>query len=543
LQKLPADKYINMKKIVFYTLSLFIGINANAQQPEKYAATITKDDLKRQLTIVAGPEMEGRETATEGQRKAAAYIAGQFKQLGLREPKGTKDYLQLYPLYIDSLAKADMTINNNVLTYGKDFTIAVPNRGAIQNRDGKIKAKEIVFVGYGISDSAYDDYAGKRVRGKVVLMFAGEPKNDTVSIMTGTTRPSAWSMASQGMTKKALVAKSKGAKAVLFVSPLQVALRPEFSATRKTGIYYPVENSRKNEVDVFTLSHDAAASIVGREKFELLLAQVKAGRILNDQKVSVRQKTRIEVDKIRIDKPASNVVGYLEGTDKKDEFVVLTAHYDHLGKQGDRIFYGADDDGSGTVTVIEMAEAFAKAKAEGNGPRRSIVFMAVSGEEKGLLGSQYYGDHPLFPLNKTTVNLNTDMIGRIDPSRKVGDSNNYVYVIGDDKLSSDLAPITDQINSKYIKMELDRKYNDLKDQNRFYYRSDHYNFAKKGVPIIFYFNGVHPDYHRATDTVDKINFGVMEKRARLIFHTAWEMANRNEMLKRDIPLSSDMTAR
>jgi Zn-dependent M28 family amino/carboxypeptidase len=161
--------------------------------------------------------------------------------------------------------------------------------------------------------------------------------------------------------------------------------------------------------------------------------------------------------------------------------------------------------------------------------------MTVSGEEKGLWGSEYYSEHPVYPLDKTTVDLNTDMVGRIDPLYK-GDSLNYVYVIGEDKLSSDLMKITDSINAT-ANMQLDRKYNDPKDPNRFYYRSDHYNFAKKGVPIIFYFDGVHKDYHRPTDTVDKINFDLMEKRVRLIFNTAWVMANKDDMLKRDLPLN------
>jgi Zn-dependent M28 family amino/carboxypeptidase len=162
--------------------------------------------------------------------------------------------------------------------------------------------------------------------------------------------------------------------------------------------------------------------------------------------------------------------------------------------------------------------------------------MTVSGEEKGLWGSDYYTSHPVFPLNKTSVDLNIDMVGRIDPARKYGDSTNYVYTIGEDKLSSDLLRISDSINNKFVHMELDRKYNDPKDPNRFYYRSDHYNFAKNGVPVIFYFNGTHADYHRPTDTVDKINFELMSKRVKLIFYTAFEMANRSEMIKRDIPL-------
>jgi Zn-dependent M28 family amino/carboxypeptidase len=233
---------------------------------------------------------------------------------------------------------------------------------------------------------------------------------------------------------------------------------------------------------------------------------------------------------------SSNVLAMVEGSDLKDEYLFLTAHYDHLGTSGNKIYYGADDDGSGTVSILELAEAFAKAKAAGKGPRRTIVFMTVSGEEKGLLGSEYFCDHPTLPLEKVTANLNIDMIGRSDPKRKLGDSLNYVYVVGDDKLSSDLRVISEAINKKYTKLELDYKYNDPNDKEMIYYRSDHYNFAKNGVPIIFYFNGTHADYHQPTDTPDKINYNLLTKRAQLIFYTAWEMANRKEMLKRDLPL-------
>ena len=170
----------------------------------------------------------------------------------------------------------------------------------------------------------------------------------------------------------------------------------------------------------------------------ICIEKARAGEPLNNIKAEVKSKTKFVYKKQQIPYYSSNVIGFIEGSDKKDEYVFLTAHYDHLGKQGDKIYYGADDDGSGTVSVIEMAEAFAKAKAEGKGPRRTIVFMTVSGEEKGLWGSEYYSDHPLFPLEKTTVDLNTDMVGRIDTERKTGDTLNYVYVIGHDKLSSDL---------------------------------------------------------------------------------------------------------
>lgn len=228
---------------------------------------------------------------------------------------------------------------------------------------------------------------------------------------------------------------------------------------------------------------------------------------------------------------SSNVLGYLEGTDKKDEVVFVTAHYDHLGVQDGQIYYGADDDGSGTVAVMEIAAAFANAKKAGHAPRRSIVFMTVSGEEKGLLGSKYYTENPLYPLDKTVVDLNIDMIGRIDPMHEK--DTNYVYIIGDDKLSSSLRTINEKANATFTKLHLDYKYNDPDDPNRFYYRSDHYMFAKNNIPVIFYFNGTHEDYHRITDTVEKIDYSLLARRAQLVFYTAWEIANRDEKLKVD----------
>jgi len=309
---------------------------------------------------------------------------------------------------------------------------------------------------------------------------------------------------------------------------------PRRAGAARGGLYTSAFRNA-NPPNVFGISDQVAEAIMGAD----YAAAKEATKNNTAQPKIYKSNVFLSFAKVTNKIESSNVLGVVEGTDKKDEYVFITAHYDHEGKRGDSvIYYGADDDGSGTVSVLELAEAFAKAKAAGKGPRRTIVFMTVSGEERGLLGSAYYGEHPIFPLEKTTVDLNIDMIGRIDPKRKVGDSTNYVYVVGDDKLSTDLRPISEAMNKKYIKMELDYKYNDPKDQERIYYRSDHYNFARKGVPIIFYFNGTHNDYHRPTDTPDKIQYDLMTKRARLIFYTAWEMANRNDMLKRDIPLDT-----
>lgn len=224
-----------------------------------------------------------------------------------------------------------------------------------------------------------------------------------------------------------------------------------------------------------------------------------------------------------------NVVAIIKGSEFPDEYIVISSHLDHVGIQGGEIHNGADDDGSGTVALLEIAEAFQTAVAEGQGPKRSIVFLHVTGEEKGLLGSKYYTDNPLYPLSQTMVNLNIDMVGRLDPKREDKDPR-YVYLIGSDKLSLDLHEISETVNQKYMQYKLDYTYNDDQDPNRFYYRSDHYNFAKNNIPVIFYFNGTHDDYHRPSDTPEKINYPILAERTQLIFYTAWELANRNKKI-------------
>jgi Zn-dependent M28 family amino/carboxypeptidase len=230
-------------------------------------------------------------------------------------------------------------------------------------------------------------------------------------------------------------------------------------------------------------------------------------------------------------KDSENVVAFIKGTEKPNEIVVISAHLDHEGVKDGEIYNGADDDGSGTVAILEIAQAFQMAAKAGKGPKRSILFLHVTGEEKGLLGSEYYTENPLFPLANTVCDLNIDMVGRIDDRHKADP--NYVYLIGSDKLSTELHNISEEMNKKYTNINLDYKYNDENDPNRFYYRSDHYNFAKHNIPIIFYFNGTHADYHRPSDTPDKINYELLENRTRLVFHTAWEVANREARITAD----------
>jgi Zn-dependent M28 family amino/carboxypeptidase len=288
-------------------------------------------------------------------------------------------------------------------------------------------------------------------------------------------------------------------------------------------------NKPTKKLLVVYISKTMANEILKKQTTDKLEASISKSE--KPKKISLSAATKINIKESSKVISSENVLGYVEGTDLKNELIVITAHYDHLGKEGNVVYNGADDDGSGTVAIMELAKAFAQAKKEGKGPRRSMLFMAVSGEEKGLLGSAYYVNNPEFPLANTVCNLNIDMIGRMDKAHE--NNPDYVYLIGSDKLSSELHSISENANKTYVNTVLDYTFNDEKDKNRFYYRSDHYNFAKNGIPVIFYFNGVHDDYHEETDEVEKIHFGKMEKITRLVFFTAWELANRNERIKVD----------
>ena len=282
------------------------------------------------------------------------------------------------------------------------------------------------------------------------------------------------------------------------------------------------------------ISSSMAKTILGDQMGKVVKARKKMQKKGKSKAVSIPVNLRLTQNIASRSLNSNNVLGFVEGTDEKlkKEIVVITAHYDHLGKRGQDIYNGADDNGSGTSSVLEVAEALMDAKAKGVGPRRSVLCMLVTGEEKGLLGSQYYTARPIFPLENTIANINVDMVGRVD--QKYADNPNYIYVIGSDRLSTELHEINEAVNATYTKLTLDYTYNAPDDPNRYYYRSDHYNFAEKGIPAIFYFNGTHEDYHRTSDTVEKINFEKMETVARLVFHTAWELANRDKRIEVDV---------
>jgi len=495
-----------------------------------YAGSITAEGLKQDLSVLASDAYEGRETGKKGQKMAADYLAKAFAADGLAGPVPASDnpFIQHFDMNRGTQDGAATTLKLAGKTYqgAKDFysllgeTFTAPT------------AVQPVFVGYGIKEEKYSDFATPvDYKGKDVVLLVGEPLNAKGQSLIGAGgKPSPYagtSLEAVGARQAALF--PLGARSYTLVMPTAAAFAK-----------VPAGFSQILGQEQLTFEGDKARQglnllIVGPELGAKLLGTTPAGLDKYRQAVGLAGKALASPFKpvpatvqtvLKKEKfTTENVLGYLEGTDKKDEVVVVSAHYDHLGIKNGVVFNGADDDGSGTVSVLAMARAFAQAKKDGHGPRRSVLFLANVGEEEGLLGSQYYTDHPLFPLANTVTDLNIDMVGRVD-SAHIG-KGDYVYLVGDDRLSQELHTVSEATNQQYNPVALDYKFNDPNDPERIYYRSDHYNFAKHNVPIIFYTSGLHPQYHKATDDVELIDFPAMARRDQLIFHTAWALANRD----------------
>ncbi len=525
MQKTATTSPSKMDKVMLKTFtdgSPFIDLNP-------YMNSITSEDMRKHLTILASDEFEGRETGTKGNKMAANYIAEQFAGMNLPRMGEGNTYFQKVNFNRQSWDELSIAVNGQELRNMSDY-FAFPSTNANMP---SIKTDEVVFLGYGIDDPAYSDYGSNNVRGKVLLIYNGEPKNAAGQYhVSKSSETSKWS----NFREKLKTAQSKGAKAVMIID---ADLRKSISENRNILLSSRLQLGAGEEPEgkfannIF-ISPGMAKTLIGTKFNKVVKARKKIEKKGKSKMVSLPVALDIVMKKDEKTLKGENVVGYIEGVDPKlkEEIVVVSAHYDHLGKRGDDVFNGADDNGSGTTTALEIAEAFSKAQQAGVGPRRSVVVMLVTGEEKGLLGSKYYVEYPTFKLENTVVDINVDMVGRVDDKHK--DNPNYIYVIGADRLSTELHEINEAANKNTMQLELDYTYNEESDPNRYYYRSDHYNFAEKGIPAIFYFNGTHADYHMITDTVEKINFEKMEKIGKLVFATAWELANRDKRIIVDV---------
>ncbi|MFY0599889.1 MAG: M28 family peptidase [Cyclobacteriaceae bacterium] len=484
-----------IKHRIFYSLLILLSVIGYAQDKTaiKYSKTIKQEDLKAHLSILASDSLEGRETGMKGQKMAADYIAKHFEALGLEAPVETpegKSYQQSFDLKMAKFKQVYLEKDGEKKVNFEDFLYYSRNETYGE------EYIDIVFAGYGDST----DLKGIDLEGKYVAFVNKE-----------------WS------NFRNTLAAMKKAKAKGYLMIIEDDFRFDFVMKRYGG--YLSSAKMDFEFD----NKGSKILLIGREMTNWIFD--KPLDELKQEGIGQTSEVVINADMLIKSVTSENVMGLLRGSEKPDEIVVISAHYDHIGIVNGEINNGADDDGSGTSSVLELAEAFATAAKKGNRPKRSILFLTVSGEEKGLLGSEYYTDNPVFPLDKTIVDLNIDMVGRVD--EKHAENPDYIYLIGSNRLSTELHELSEAANKTYTNLELDYTYNADDDPNRYYFRSDHYNFAKNGIPVIFYFNGTHEDYHKPTDTIEKINFDKMKKIDNLIFFTAWEIANRKKTIEVD----------
>lgn len=515
-----------MRRLVLLLIPCALVLAQNPKIPKEARVgyqSINANNLSARLHFIASPDLEGRETTTRGQKVAARYIASEFQRLGLKPIGDSGSYFQRFNVEATKISeKSTIVVKNQQGTsnflIGKDFFSFI-------SMDVPVVAQAI-FIGY--SDTKVDSQLTK---GKIVIALPGrreDARDTSISAMRrlGLNRPFVGSLAT------IVVADDSGSFTL-------DKLSPRLSVNMKRGTMAVVGAQPRSGRGGFgfptIVSSEIGNAIVketGKSIAQLRAAAVESAAF---QPISLGQATiMIDVQNSKELKTTENVVGLLEGSDPKlkDEVVAFTGHYDHLGITPDGVVYpGADDDGSGTVTVLELAQAFTSNPVK---PKRSLLFMTVVGEEKGLWGSAWYVNHPILPLDKTVADFNTDMIGRTDKKYDELKSSNYVYVIGSDKISTQLDSLLKVANKETENIVLDYTFNDDKDPNQFYRRSDHYNFARNGVPIVFFFTGEHADYHRPTDTVDKILFDRMVRIVHVIYATGWKVANMKGGLAKNV---------
>lgn len=486
------------------------------ESSKQYGKSITKEELEELLYVFSSDEFGGRGTPSKGQDLATDFLKKNYKDLGI-QPARNNTYEHEVFLQFDEKPNVSLSINKKEFKYYNDY-IAYNN-----GPDTSFSDTEIIYVGYGIHHKNYNSYDGLDVKDKVVLAIAGEPKNRRGNyFISGGKKKSEWSTRNEISRKKEAAAKN-GAKALILINN---------RLFKRYSNEHMLSDTNKGEKRM------SLASDKINENTQVLLFSDKNKDYLLQKN---RKFMNFSFEKNYNEFSANNIAALIKGSEFPDEYIVITAHLDHVGIQNGIVYNGADDDGSGSVGILEIAEAFSLGMKDGFRPKRSILFLHVTAEENGLLGSEYYTDYdPIVPLSKTMVCLNMDMIGRTESKRKETEPEDYIYIIGSEMLSDDLHNINKKANDEHVKINLDYRYNDPTSlvfesgryiENQYYYRSDHYNFAKYDIPSIFFFSGVHEDYHMPTDTADKILYDIYEKRIKLIFHTAWDLANADKRIE------------
>ena len=496
---------------------MFFSVNEGLAQdiviPESYRSSISATDLENHLMVLASDAFEGRETGEPGADKAAAYIASYFKSVGIA-PYDGDSYFQPVELVRSQIEGGSAYVGGQGLVFLDDYLFYPGIKEPVMNDLPMMVISDV------------QDLQDVDVKGMAVVVQAATEGGET-----------RWQT---GLNTLRTAASEQGAVAVIVVgddlSVVRSRMKP-WLLRKSLRLNREGEPEEREGTRIPTFMVEAPATSNWWTGSAIKSWRRWSKKTQKGQPFAptlLPQATwSFELSATADDVISNNVLGFIPGRDSilRDEVLVITAHYDHVGIIDGEIHNGADDDGSGTVTVLELAEAFMKAVKAGDGPRRSVLLMTVVGEEKGLLGSEWYADHPVWPLENTVANLNIDMIGRVDESHS--DEERYVYLIGSDKLSSELHEISETANTTYTKLALDYTFNAPDDPNRFYYRSDHYNFAKNNIPVIFYFSGVHEDYHRPGDDPEKILYDKTAEIGQLVFCTAWQLANQDKRIEVD----------
>ncbi len=494
-----------------------------------YSYQITQSELRQHIQILASDSLEGRGFGTMGSYKAGDYIAAKLKSANLT-PIGDRDtYFQPLILHRWSRDKSIFDVpshkenSKNALAPGIDFTF---NLTEIPS-NVKLSGDHYMFAGYGIEDKNYNDYTYIQARGEVLLMLEGEPTVGKKYLISQTAERSNWS---NDLNKKITLAAQKGAKAVIIIMDSTRFYKTNPTVFYKASIYAETI-SNKYPIPVIRVNEHALNKLLSKKelkRFNKLKQSVEKGKISSNYIIS---KYNIDLSLTSTIIRDRNVVGLIRGSDAhlKDEYIVLSAHFDHLGIQNEEIYNGADDNATGTSALLSVAKALSSLTNNGYPLKRSVLFLFCTGEESGLLGSKYFVKHPIVPLKDIKTDINIDMIGRSDDLHN--ENENYVYVIGADKINKLLDKTLKESNTISVAYNLDYTYNDVNHPLRLYYRSDHYSFAEKGIPSVFLFGGFHEDYHKSSDDVDFINFKKVEDLSRLIFFTTIGMANHDGIIK------------
>ena len=519
------NKLLLIIAVFAFSACSFLNLN-KSKTPSifEFSESITEEGLYNDLAVLSHDSLQGRDTGTEGLQKAARFLAEKYEEAGLLPVGDDSTFFQKVDFVQSAMEQIEyiVTAGDSVIDKSKhskqELGSFITLYGGTSHAEG-----EIVFAGKGIVNEAEGiNQFPEEVDGKWVMVIADQQRTS--------------------MNKIQAVLQSGAAGVISIITDANaftqqaVARQENFGRGGRLQLAY-LQNDRGNSFSpTFNMaSPEIAAKLLGLEDVDALAALAEeidadpAAFEPVELEYSLEHNPTVNENTIT----SKNVVAFIEGTDPelKDEVVVLSSHYDHVGigrpdSTGDNLYNGADDDGSGTVATLHTALAMAQAKEAGAGPRRSVLFLHVTAEEKGLLGSRYYSDHPIYPIETTIANINIDMIGRVDAEHE--QDSNYVYIIGGEIISSGLDSLTKVANEMGPNLDLSKRYNDLEDPNQFYRRSDHWNFGRLGVPFVFFFNGVHPDYHRPSDEIQNITIGPLTTRTHLVYNLTAILANSDE---------------